>query len=158
MYKYRSTYKLISSFLLVLILSINIGFSVDIHYCQGSIADMTFYGDAHSCGEIISENGFCNMRVEIPTPANSNQVNLKSLNTCCSDFLFSVQIEEDTNISHLDELINTSSIELLTFIPTVPISSIFELQILPSEIIEFDNYLSPFIPKDISVLLDRFLI
>lgn len=158
MYKYRSTYKLISSFLLVLILSVNVGFSVDIHYCQGSIADIAFYGDAHSCGEVISENGFCNMRVEVPIQPRSNQLNFNSLNTCCSDFLFSVQLEEDTNISNLNDLLNLHSIDLLTFIPIVRVSSIFELQLSPSEIIEFGEYKSPFIPRDISVLLDRFLI
>ena len=155
--KFRKTYRLIAGFLAILMLSINVGFSADIHFCGGGIADIAFYGHAHSCGE-MDNNSFCEMKKGDEQHAISNDVTLKPTNTCCKDFTFEVQLNVDSPQVNYSDISVDFNMEMPSFIAIAPMNTQLELNTIQPSNNNFETYKSPIIPRDISVLLERFLI
>ncbi len=156
MNRFRKTYRVIAGMMAVLMLSINVGFSADIHFCGGSIADIVFYGQAHSCGE-MDNNTVCDMKGATDKAIISSEVIIKPTNTCCKDFTFEVQLDVESINVYSSDLTIDFNMEMPSFLAVTPMNTQFDLVIIPIQKI-FEDYRSPFIPRDISVLLERFLI
>ncbi len=144
------TYRFITLSLAFLLLFTSTGFSIDLHYCGGKVADVSIFGKANACNmmeEVNDSSNHCQVEQK-----NQQQDSFKQ-SKCCYNETLAVDIT--------DELTNADNTTLshaqLTFITAYFISS-YHLFFSEEKETEYFNYSPPMISKDIQVLDQVFII
>jgi len=137
----KLSHKISSLLLALLVLFSTSSYTVESHYCGGSLVDSSFFGHVKSCG--------VEMLISTVTTDDCSEAS----KNCCRD--------EKVFIDGQDELI-TSSVEL-TFQQQLFIASFVDTYInlfkgIDDKVIPFKNYSSPVLVKDIQLLDEVFII
>jgi len=137
-------YKIFSLVMALLILITSVGFSLDIHYCNGQLKSVSFFGKAKSCHDNSVQKS-C-----------SHHKELQKDNDCCENRTFVFQSDLDKD---LDSKVFTLPVtkELSSFIVAFTIVSLNLYPKFETNIIE-SYYSNPIIHRDIYVLFETFLI
>jgi hypothetical protein len=135
-------FKLLSVSLGVLFLFSSIGFSLDIHYCQGKIKSIGIYAPAEKCSE----------EMEVTKCDNHSDSGI-SKTPCCSNEQYFYQTGNADNTSNF------------TNTPIIPIVAILQSDddaqidvFLSENVLTYNGSGPPLVVKDFNILYDTFLI
>jgi len=132
--------KILSSCLALLVLLSTLSFSVEKHFCRDYLVDISYFGNAKSCGD-KTEKDTCDDEKEIKKTS------------CCSDETQHIQGQDELN-TDFDKI----SIVKQQFIVAFIASKYFLLDIPVQELIVLKNYIPPKISLDIKVLFEVFIL
>ncbi len=120
----------------LLLLASTVSWTVEKHYCMGHVVDITLFGEAESCGMMMS------LDEEMPMEPS-----------CCTDEIISVDGQDDLKIS-FEEIGFEQQVFLYAFTYTyLSLSTNLEEQSVP-----YNEYPPPVLVKDIQLLDQVFLI
>ena len=144
-----STYRFIALFLAVLMFITSVGFTVDMHYCGGQLKSFSFIGKAKSCHEqaVVQCPHHKKMMAQNPN---------KTVDTrnCCNNKTLHFQADQDKEIQNY----NLKVIQPLQHFVTTFVTVFFNDRIIEKETPVFAHYKPPLISRDISVLIQSFLL
>jgi len=144
MHTQTGKYKIFSLTMALLMFVTSVGFSLDMHYCNGELKSVSLFGEAKSCHDTSQT---CPFHKEMEKDRD-----------CCENkqLVFQADIDKDLE-SNASLLPVTISQELTQFI--VVFTTAF-LDFLPEDKqkIVSTNYSNPAIHRDIYVLLETFLL
>ncbi len=149
MHSINKTYRIISLTLALLIFISSVGFSIDMHYCQGQLKSISFVGKAKSCHEMDAPSAMQNC------PHHKKMLADKTdKKGCCDDRTVLVQSDIDKNLQNAE--IHTSPQLEQCIIAYV---SVFLLgNQLAHSTPNYTHYKPPILIRDIPVLIQSFLI
>ncbi|MEZ5008282.1 MAG: hypothetical protein R2753_09065 [Chitinophagales bacterium] len=131
----------------VLMFSTSIGFSIDMHFCQGTFKNLSFLGDARSCHDKVphaKNQASCHTN-----NAPSNEI--MDSKGCCDNKTIAVQLEDNFVKAEIANFSNHQMAFLLAFaVTSLNINSTSEVD-LP-----YLNYKPPLLDKDIPILTQTF--
>lgn len=144
MYSNPRKYKLFSLIMASLMFITSVGFSVDMHYCNGQLKSISLFGEAKSCHDTTMHK---------TCPYHKNMQKDKD---CCENKTLVFQADIDKELEN-EFFVLSQNLELSCFI--VAFTEIFldNLPRIDKEIIPFD-YTKPPAQRDIYVLLETFLL
>ena len=149
MNKRKGTYRISALLLVALMLFSTVGFSLDMHFCQGKLVSSSFFGDAPNC---LEKAGLKNTKVcaNHKTPS-SPSFKKKS---CCEDKLLHFQSDQDLNTQKTDFVISP---QLQVFL-TAYVLVFTDWTSFKAETPRFSLYKPPLLRRDIPVLVQSFLL
>jgi len=141
-----------------LMLFSSVGFSMDVHFCDEGIRDVSFFGKADECSEVVenetSTHECCGKEVVEKSHCEETSTDCEvSDEGCCHNESFTFQTIHDANHSNSLEISDVD----LSFV-TVFILSHFHLFEDETAVEGFFYYSSPPITSDVIVLHQVFLI
>lgn len=135
-------FKLLSVSLGVLFLFSSIGFSLDIHYCQGNIKSIGIYASAEKCSE----------EMEVTKCANHSDSGI-SKTPCCSNEQYFYQTG---NADNTPNFVNTQIIPIVILLQS---DDDAQTDVFLSEnVLTYNGSDPPLVVKDFNILYDTFLI
>lgn len=148
-------YKLVAVMMSVLMFTATIGFSIDMHFCQGNFKNLSFIGNANTCHDVAKKlpDDHC---AKLQTTCHKvDPLSSKSVDTkgCCDNKTVSVQLEDDYVASNFAVDKVNQDYFLLAFILTQINAENNSVNSTP-----YRNYKPPLIEKDIPVFFQTFLI
>jgi hypothetical protein len=145
------TYRILALSMAFLVLFSSVGFSMDLHYCQGELKSFSLIGKAKSCHE-MAKKVFCPHHQKMMTMSDEGCE--KDQKDCCNNEKLFFQLDQDQQIQNLDLVLSQ---QLKQFIVAY-LSVILEMSIIKNEAIPYAQYKPPLIQKDIHVLIQSFLL
>jgi uncharacterized protein YfcZ (UPF0381/DUF406 family) len=137
---FSKTIKNITSISLAfLVLFSTMSFSINEHYCGGSLVDTSWFVKADTCG------------MEMDSTENKNE--LVSSDSCCNDVITIIEGQDEVQ----QTVFNFSS-EQQIFLTAFVYSYADLFIVKESTKISFENYISPLLVNDIHLLDETFLI
>lgn len=136
----KTVNNIIPVFLAILVLFSTFSFTVEKHYCMGSLADYSLIGNVKGCEMPMSSNDDHETEFFMKVP-------------CCTDVL---EVVEGTNTEL--KIAKDLSQDTIEFVTTFIISYINLFEGLPENKIPFKDHSPPLLTKDIQVLYQTFLI
>lgn len=163
-----STYRFIALTMALLLFTSSVGFSIDIHYCQGELKSLSFLGEAESCHdrrEAVSTEKGCSAHQKKNAQKKGcsahqkiGQENKKcsiAEKDCCENktMYFQANLDEQVKASIF---VDNASLEyfVAAFVSTF-VANDFSIE---SEMASYSNYKPPLIARDIPVLIESFLL
>jgi hypothetical protein len=146
--------RIISLMMAILILVSSMGFSIDVHYCQGQIKSFSLFGKAESCHQEVKKQ-HCTKHKKSCHAAPSNQEKLSSCKKdCCSNK--TIIVESNDEARKLQSLkLSQKQVEFVS----VFVQVFFLVKTdLNKNIVPHLNYIPPLLNKDIPVLIQSFLL
>lgn len=132
--------KLASISLAFLVLFSTMSFSINEHYCGGSLVDTSLFVKADTC--MMSG-------MEMSTPDNATIV----VDNCCNDVITVVDGQDEVQQTHTD-ITFEQELFITTFVYTY--SNLFSNK--ENSIVSYRDYIPPNLVKDIQILDETFLI
>ena len=144
-------YRVLALTMAFLILTTSVGFSIDMHFCQGNLKNVNLFGKAKSCFEMESEgvNSHCSKK-QSSCHKKSTPEDHKA---CCNNESIDIQLDAD----FLDAPAATLNIQQVYFIAAY----IFTYFGITTEIFSpenFRHYKPPLPDKDLLVFIQSFLL
>ena len=144
-------YRVVALTMALLIFTTSIGFSIDMHFCQGNLKNVNLFGTAKSCFELESEG----VRSHCSKHQSSCHKKTKPEDhkDCCNNETIEIQLDSD----YIDAPAVTLNTQQIHFVA----SFIFTYFGLTTDQIELDNFLlykPPLPDKDILVFIQSFLL
>lgn len=127
--------KITSIFLSLLMLLSTLTFMVDKHYCGDFLVDISFTGEAHSCG----------------MEADGDSANMKN---CCKDELVKIEGQDELKLTSFDDISFKNQQFLIAF--HYSYQSLFKEDLTLN--FEFKEYPPPEITQNFQVVYQTFLI
>ena len=148
------TYRIIALTIAFLLFVTSVGFTVDMHYCQGKLKTFSFFGKAKSCHDIGEGMKNCPFHAQMKQ-ANKSKSNTISKKGCCSNKTLHFQSDQDQPNQLNNALVINPQLQsfVIAFVEIFINSSVIETD-KPS----FVLYKPPLIPRDIYVLLETYLL
>ena len=151
MYRFNHTYRIVALPLAFLMLFTSVGFSADLHYCQGHLKSISVFGKAKNCHEMAKEANTCphhQKKIEQTKACSEDQKD------CCENKVVHIQLDQDQQIKHLDFTLNQALQQFaITYL------AVFFFYPLPEKVApQYNHYRPPPITRDIPVLLQSFLL
>ena len=134
-------HKSISICMIFVVLFSTMSFTIDMHYCGGTMVDFSFFNNVETCGMEKAE-----------VTANCQNPTL-SQKSCCSDEQFNLQGQD-----HLKETFSTLTFEQQVFVAVFVDSYINLFEGITTHQVSFVKYLAPFVTRDVQALYQTFLI
>lgn len=152
--KSNITYRFFALVMAFLMFFTSVGFSVDMHYCQGKLKTMNFFGKAKSCHDMGAGMKDCPLHGKMKV-ANEPNGSTLSKKDCCSNKTFHFQADQDQNNQIDNGVLIPSQLQyfVIAFVDVFLNSSIAETD-KPS----FALYKPPLIPRDTYALLETYLL
>jgi hypothetical protein len=150
MMKINLSHRISAMFMATLMLLSTIGFSMDIHFCQGNIAGIRTLGQTDGCCNQQSHNDKTNTRIKCADKSNSID---KKGNCCHNEHLVIYKVDLEAPAL---QLTTTQAVQLNVL--ATPLQ-VWNLNMPTKKGINAYEIYHPTIPdKDIQVLFQRFLI
>ncbi|MBL1279334.1 MAG: hypothetical protein COA33_003640 [Fluviicola sp.] len=149
------TYRFITLSLAFIMLFTTTGFSMDIHFCEGKIAQVSFFSKADACEmekKVTVEHECCANNAKQISKSNNGQESIDNERCCFNE---TVVLSSTNDFSEADE--TSLSHSQLTFITAFVLSS-YNLFFAEEKVPNFSHYSPPLINEDISVLHQVFII
>ncbi len=139
----KKTYRIVAFMLSLLMFCTSVGFTIDMHFCQGKLAAVSVFGEASCCKTACTstKKACC----QLPKTKHTDD-------NCCDNTSIDVQL--DTNIPKA-EATSYSQIQL-QFVASF-ITAYFSLPITNTSIVQYQNYKPPLLIRDVLVLIQTFL-
>ena len=138
-----------------MMLTTSVGFSIDMHYCQGQFKNLSFIGEAQTCHDMAEkmESNHCAKKQKPCHQKESPSCSEKEEHDgCCDSNTILVQLDEDYVQSNVLVLEQDQYHFLVAFCSTYLV-----LEDISSILIHYQNYKPPLLDKDIHVLTQTFL-
>ena len=149
----RKIYRITALFMAALMFLTSVGFTVDMHYCQGNIKSFSFFGKAKNCYELANLPTPCQAHKKTKPPPTNGGIYIDKKECCHNKSVY----------FHADLNQRTQSADFVLSQSFQPFFAAFVYVFLPNKFVEtnmtsFAFYTPPPIPRDISVLLQTFLL
>ena len=143
------TYRFIALFLALLMFVTSVGFTVDMHYCNGELKSFSLIGKAKSCHE----------KAKAPCPHHKkmmadNQGDAIDTKSCCNNKMLHFQSDQDKQVQNFDIKVSPPLQQFITAFVTAFFTDGFTQNDRPT----FVHYKPPLIKRDIPVLTQSFLL
>ena len=153
MYSIKLTYRFIALILAFLVFFTSVGFSLDMHFCEGKLKTVNLFGKAKSCHKKANEQAMndchhhCEMMVQ-------NEVCSEGENNCCENKTLKFDNDQDKEIQTSNYLVNIQSQSFFT----VFVIEFFADFLFSSGNPSVKQYKPPLILRNIPVLVQSFLL
>lgn len=142
----KDVFRKITSVLMALVvLFTTMSFSVGLHYCGDSLADVSLYSKSEGCGMEMEMD-----KTQSPMGCENPKMTKKS---CCTDQQIVREGQDELKISF-----NQLTFEQQTFVATFVYSYINLFEGLERDFVPFTDYSPPFIERDVQILYSTYLI
>ena len=112
MYRLRNTYRILALTMAFLMLFTSVGFSMDMHYCQGQLKSISLIGKAKNCHELQDVKSDHCKKAKKSCNHSTDNISQKEAEGCCSNITVIVdELDEDFFIA--DYNIENNSLDLL---------------------------------------------
>ena len=148
----KSTYRLIAILMAFLMFFSSASYAVDMHYCQGKLKSISFFGKAKTChdmAESAMKNCPHHKKMKAEEKGCSEDKN------CCSNKTVHFQSDQDQQVQNLDFVVSNQLQQFVIAFVAVFMANDFNIE---HEAIAFAYYKPPLIQKDIPVLNQSFLL
>lgn len=135
-------FKILSIFLSAIVVFSTLSFAIEKHVCAGEVTDISFFGNADSCG------------MEMSQKASEEGCSLKKKN-CCNDVTKLIKGQDQLNNSVQNHELSSHQKILLT---SYFITYIDLFQGLKEQVIPYRTYVPPLVVKNIQTLYEIYLI
>ena len=148
----RSTYRLVALIMAFLMFFSSAGFAMDMHFCQGKLKSISFFGKARTCHD-MAEGTMKNCPRHKKMMAEKKSCSED--NNCCSNKTIHFQSDQDQQYQVGNGVVISPQLQyfVIAFVEAFINSSIVETD-KPS----FAHYKPPLKPRDIYVLLETYLL
>ncbi len=150
--KMCKTNRIISCLMACLMLLSSTGFSIDLHYCQGNLKSFSLLGKAKSCHEI--SNSCKQKKMTCHASASKQDEVGKCKKDCCQNKSIEISPDVDRQKIPIEKLASSQSQFILAFVAAF----VLEESSLWQCFIPHQNYVPPFLDKDIPILIQSFLL
>ena len=150
----NSIYRVTALILAFLMFFTSVGFSVDMHYCQGNLKSFSLLGKAKNCHEMAKGMANCPHHQKMAEKEPLNPGCSLDKKDCCQNKLQHFQSDEDQKMQSANFELN---LQLQSFIVAFTVA-FFVDTFIESDHPAFALYKSPLIPRDIPVLFESFLL
>ena len=148
------TYRIIALTMAFLMFFASVGFTVDMHYCQGKLKTFSFFGKAKSCHDMGEGMKDCPFHAKMKT-ADKSDGNTIHKKGCCSNKTLHFQADDDQQ-NHLNK-VGVFPVQLQYFV--IAFAEIFiNASFVEIKKSSFARYKPPLIPRNIYVLLETYLL
>jgi hypothetical protein len=151
---FKQTYQqVIALFLLLIVVLSSMSFTIDGHYCNGELQNISILGKAPECqmaNQEITKEVYCPVHKKMMTMPTSDE----DINDCCENKTVFVDAEDDLK----DQSLNYVKIQQLQQFSIAYILVFHSEIITDRQSIQEYSYQSPFIVRDIYALSEVFLL
>lgn len=152
MKSHSATYRVFSLTMAFLLFFTSVGFSVDMHYCNGELKSSNLFGKAKSCHEIGQGMKNCPHHKKMLEAKKANDTKL-SKKGCCSNQTVHFQFDQDQQQEvHSSVVFNKQ----LQYFVIALVDTFLNTGTQISEKSVYAQYKPPLVPRDIYVLLETF--
>lgn len=154
MNKISYTYRFIALTLAFLMLFTSVGFAVDMHYCQGKLKSVSFFGKAKTCHEMSDTASMknCPHHQKIMEQKEGCSIDKKD---CCSNKTVYFQSDQDQQVQTSDFVVSKQLQQFVIAYVAAFFTNDFSIE---SDAVSFVLYKPPLISRDIYVLVQSFLL
>jgi hypothetical protein len=131
----------------------SVGFSIDIHYCQGKLKSFSLFGKAKTCYEMTKAVKTSPQCQKLREQQSNDSCSISKKN-CCENNTLHFQSDQDQQVQATEFIVNQ---QLQQFIVAY-IVVFFQNNFTEKNASTLAFYKSPLIPRDIPVLFEAFLI
>ena len=156
----NSTYRFIALTMAFLLFTSSVGFSIDMHYCQGELKSFSFLGKAETCHDkqkVAPKPKGCkhHQKMNAQKMEQENKNCSMDEKNCCENktMYFQANLDEQTQASHF-----IVSAQVQQFVAAYVNTFVLNDFSIESETTTFLDYQSPLIARDIHVLVESFLL
>jgi len=143
-------YRIFAFIMAIMMFATSVNLAIDMHYCQGQLKSVSFFGKAKNCHEIMAQSS-CPHHQKMMVEKEGCSKDDKN---CCESK--SIQIESDNDQIHsVSKIVNNQ--ELQQFV-VVFVQVFFQNVSIEKTINLFTSYKSPQITRDTYVLFETFLL
>lgn len=132
----------------------SVGWSIDMHYCQGQLKTFNLLGEAKSCHQMALEVKSSHCKKKLMACHMKNGMDMHDEKDCCNN--------ETVILDNLDNIYAYSSFHEMNKVDFIFFhsffSAFFTAEEIPSVAVDYLNYRPPLPEKDISILFQTFLI
>lgn len=128
------------------------GFAMDMHFCQGKLKSVSFFGKAKTCHD-MADNTMKNCPHHKKMMAEKKGCSEDK--NCCSNKTVHFQSDQDHQLQTADFVVTKQLKQFVIAYVSVFLGEDFDLK---REVIAFARYKPPLIPRDIPVLHQAFLL
>lgn len=147
------TYRSIALILALLMFTTSVGFAVDMHYCQGQLKSVSFFGKAKSCHEMADAASRKNCTLHKKMKEQNKGCSIDK-NGCCENETQYFHSDQDQKTQGFDI---TLSKQLQQFVVAYTFVFIVHTPANTNNL-TFSFYKPPLIERDIPVLIQSFLL
>lgn len=136
----------------------SVGFAMDMHFCQGNLKSVSFFGKAKTCHDMAGENETPMKDCPHHKKMMAEKKGCSEDKDCCSNKTIQLQSDQDQKVQTNDFVVNKQLKQLKQFViayVAVFFADNFDLQ---REAANFAHYKPPLIQRDIPVLNQTFLL
>ncbi len=147
------SYRIFALTLALLMFVTSVGFSIDMHYCQGQLKSFCFFGKAESCHEMAETTPIkiCPHHQKMMVQKEGCSIDKKD---CCKNRTLHIQSDQDLQVQ-TSNLILDKQLQQFVIAYVMAFITDFDLKTgTPS----FAHYKPPLIWRDIPVLNQTFLL
>ncbi len=130
------------------------GFTLDMHYCNGQLKNINFFGKAKSCHEIGQGMKNCPHHKKMMAAKNQEEDSINKKG-CCSNKTVHFQSNQNQQYQADNALVLSTQLQdfVIAFVETF-----YKPAVSKTESPTYTLYKSPIIPRDTYVLFETFLI
>ena len=151
---FKQTYQqVIALFLLLIVVLSSMSFTIDGHYCNGELQNISILGKAPECqmaNQEITKEVYCPVHKKMMTMPTSDE----DINDCCENKTIFVDAEDDLK----EQPINHVEVEQLQNFVIAFVSVFYTKISIDQQSIQKFSYQSPFIIRNIYALSEVFLL
>ncbi|WP_143150468.1 HYC_CC_PP family protein [Arenibacter nanhaiticus] len=133
-------FRIVSTVMAFLMLLSSVSWTIEKHYCMGSLIDVAFFHKPDSCGMPLDDTVV-------------SQAVISDLNACCSNEIITIPGQEELNLSS-----GSFDLDQHVFLAAYVFSYYNLFNVAPERLVPFSDYQPPMVVKDICVLDQVFLI
>jgi len=151
----NKSYRIIALTLAALMFFTSVGFSIDLHICQGRIKSFGLFGKAKSCYELA--NGEAAMSCTQQSQKDLQHPSAENFDKkhCCQSAL--IEVKNTNTQQHIPVSEYSTSKPHQLFVAAFILTTFFDLFDQP-EVVIISDYYPPVISRDIPALFQSFLI
>jgi len=152
---FQRTYRLIALMMAFLMFFTSVGFTMDMHYCGGTLKSVSFFGKAKTCHDKVSESRSAMENCPHHKKMMAEKEDCSEDKNCCSNKTLHFQSNQDQTIQTHDFVVSKQLKQFVVAYVAIFIIRDFGLE---RESNDFAYYSPPLIPRDIPVLNQTFLL
>ena len=138
----------------ILMFFTSVGFAVDMHYCQGHLKSVSFFGKAKSCHEMANAAPMKNCPRHQKMRKQEKEKDCSEDKNCCTNKTLHFQSNQDQQV----QTFNFSANQPLQQFVIAFVVAFFSKTFIENDTPSFAHYIPPLILRDIPVLIQSFLL
>ncbi len=149
----KKSYRLLASFMALLMFTTSVGFSVDMHFCQGQLKSFNLFGKAKACHEMVRNSPMPNCPHHQKMMEQMEGCS-KGKKGCCENKTLHFQFDQDQRVQNYEFVVSRQFKHFVTAFVAVFFNNIY----IEKDLHSFAHYKPPLIQQDIPILIQSFLL